>query len=123
MNDQTLDKIFLERLEVFARIGCTEEERAFPQRMTIDLEAAVDTSCAVHTDKLADTVCYQELADTVTAMCRQGSWALVERFGEDAVRNLFDTYPAVQSVKARVCKFVVPGAASAGVEIFRKRQS
>ncbi len=121
MNPELLDKIFLDRLEVFARIGCTEEERAFPQRMELDIEVSLDTSSAVNSDKLDDTVCYLAIAEKINAMCRSGSWALVERFSEDAVGALFKSFQDVQAVRLRVCKFVVPGAASAGIEIKRSR--
>lgn len=121
MNASAPDKVFVEGLEVFARIGCTDEERGFPQKLLLDIDASVEIDAAVRSDSLADTICYQEIASQAAAFAAAGRWALVERFAHDLLSALMETFPAARSLRLRVRKFAVPGAAAAGVEIVRQR--
>lgn len=77
------------RLEV--RLGCEAAERATPQ--PVDLGLVIDFATppdACRSDRLADTVCYAELAALARAYCAAREFRLVERLAvelRDVVRS------------------------------------
>ncbi|MDZ7811204.1 MAG: dihydroneopterin aldolase [Arhodomonas sp.] len=58
-----MDRVFIEGLELRARIGAWEWERQLQQRLRLDLELGADTRAAAASDALEDAVSYSAVAE------------------------------------------------------------
>lgn len=118
-----MDHVILHGARLEARIGVTEEERARPQELVIDLELETDTREAARTDDLAHSVDYAAVWRRTAGVAGRQPYALVETLAERIAAALLDGFP-VRAVRVRVRK---PGALRAegvewaGVEIERRR--
>ena len=118
-----MDKVILHGARLEARIGVTEEERARPQELVIDLELETDTREAARTDDLGSSVDYAAVWRCMAETAGRQPYALVETLAERIAAALLAGFP-VRAVRVRVRK---PGALRtegvewAGVEIERRR--
>ena len=78
-----MDKIIINELEVFYRIGVSEEERAAPQRLLISVEMTRDVSAAAAADDLTKTIDYYSVARRLLGFGQGRSWKLLERLAAD----------------------------------------
>lgn len=92
-----------------ARIGCTEEERAFPQSIEFDIELNLPTDAAT-SDSLADTVDYMAVTETISEMCEEKEWRLLEKLAADIGNQILIGFASVNEVKVLVRKFILPEA-------------
>ena len=119
-----MDRITLSAMRYECQIGATEEERAFPQMLEIDLVVEADLSAAMASDDLADTVDYGALV-TLTERTTEGqSYTLLEGLAGAIVKGVLEAAPAASAVTVRVRKLAVPMDVSvdwAEVEIRRER--
>ncbi len=115
-----MDKIIIEALECKARVGVPEAEREQPQRIVIDIELSLDLKEAGRSDSMTQTLDYAAVAERAKQICASKPFLLVEALAESiADALLLEFRPKELRLRAR--KFSVPGAASVGVEITRKR--
>jgi dihydroneopterin aldolase len=120
MNDQ----IFLRRMEFEGRHGVTEEERAEPQTIELDVELRLDLRAAGHSDDLAQTVDYGDVFEICRAQVEQHTYHLLEGLAEAIATDILGRFPDVGSVVVRAMKPGVPldGVVElAGVGIERSR--
>ncbi len=114
------DIICIEDLQLRARIGISATERAKPQRVLCTLEIAADFSRAARSDKIADTINAQAVAERVRALAAEKPRNLVERLAEEIADCILEEFHAEQ-VSVTLKKFVLPSAANYGVKIERRR--
>lgn len=67
-------------LVLWARLGCSAEERAHPQEVRASLRLEFrETPGACFSDQLEETICYAELCQRLKSVCESGEFATVER--------------------------------------------
>lgn len=103
------DRIAIRGLVVTTRIGVTEEERAEPQDVVIDIELRTDLSRSGTTDDLSDTIDYDALVNEVSALVRDGERNLLEKLAEE-IATLLSARNGVSGVTVEVMKQHVPVA-------------
>lgn len=114
------DRIAIDDLELWTRIGVTAAERAAEQRLLVSVEVETDTRAAAAADDLRRSVNYAEVAKGLRKLA-DGERRTIERLAEDAARVVLRTYrPA--SVTVTVTKFALPGARSVRVRITREHR-
>ncbi len=116
------DVISIHQLTLFVRVGCSDEERTFPQRLVIDIEATVDIQKAAQTGELADTVCYISIANETKKLVEHGSWKLLEEFAEETAALLFKKFEQISKLSLCITKQVIPDAAGVSLQIRRARE-
>jgi dihydroneopterin aldolase len=116
-----VDKIRIHDLEVFYRVGVTEQERSKPQRLLLCLELEHDFGSAVARDNLAETVDYHAVCRRLLAFGDGSQWQLIETLASDIARLILDEF-GPRSVAVEVKKFVIPQAASVSVWLQRQAQ-
>ncbi len=116
------DFVIAKKIETFCKIGCTAEERAFPQRLLVSARLGVDTRQAASTAELGDSVCYATVCALVRELASSRSWVLVEELAETCASRLFEHFALISDVNLVVEKFVLPGVEWTGIEINRRRQ-
>ncbi len=119
-----MDRITLSSMRYEGLLGATEEERAFPQLIEVDLVIEADLSAAATSDTLADSVDYGPFVDLTERTVEGGSFRLLEGLAGALASGALQLSPSVVAVTVRVRKLAVPMDVSmdhAEVEIRRVR--
>jgi len=115
-----VDKIFIKDLEIFPRIGATLEERAIPQRISVDITIEADLSEASRSDSLQDTIDYNLIIRLVQETAARGEYCLIERLAGAVADDLW-ALDRVRSLVISFKKHQVREAQYYGVEVTRNR--
>ena len=111
--------VFIRDLILTCLIGVHKHERKKPQRIRINLDLAVTEQFVISTDRLADVVCYEDVADRIRSIVNNGHVNLVETLAEKIASKCLEDR-RIQATRVRIEKLdVFKDAASAGVEIER----
>ncbi len=94
-------------MEFFAFHGCFEEERVIGNRFLIDLEFETETSIAEQSDRLCDTVDYQDVYNLIKAEVELDS-KLLEHLSRRVLNAVSSKYSNLQNLKVRVSKMNPP---------------
>jgi FolB domain-containing protein len=105
-------------LEVMARVGVPEEERAVPQRLLLDLRFAALDQPADLGDDITATVDYFSLSRRVIAIAGERSRKLIETLADELADRLVIHYP-LRWIEVTVRKFILTDAEWVGVSIRR----
>ena len=119
-----MDRITLSSMRYEGLLGVSEEERALPQLVEIDLVVEADLSTAAASDALVDTVDYAPLVRLTERTVEGGAFRLLEGLAGALARDALALSPAIAAVTVRVRKLAVPMDVSmdhAEVEIRRQR--
>ena len=107
-------------LEVFYRVGVTDEERSRPQRLLLTIDIKFDFSSAAVSGRIARTIDYHEVAKHLFKLGENRAWRLIESVATDiANKILADFHP--ESVTVEVKKFSIPEARYVSVSLTRQR--
>ncbi|OVE80301.1 hypothetical protein BVY02_00770 [bacterium J17] len=115
------DTILINNLTIHSKIGCSIEERDFPQRLEFDLAIELDLKPSALSRKVEDTVCYHTVKDQLIEFVGKGEWILVEELAEEICKFLMEEHPLIEGIKMQIRKFVVPNTDWVGVKIYRER--
>ena len=116
-----MDSILIRDLRVEVLIGIHKRERYVPQSVSIDLDIGIPGASVFASDKVADTIDYEQVALRIKALAASGHFKLVETFADRIARLLIDDFKAPW-VKVSAAKIgILPNAKFVGVSIERKR--
>jgi dihydroneopterin aldolase len=101
------DTIHIDGLKVQTHIGVSDEERASPQPVVIDISIAADTRLAGMSDDLADTGDYAAVIRRVSEEIGGGDFLLIERLAERVAALVLQETEAI-SVKVEIIKEAPP---------------
>ena len=113
------DAVILKGLALLSRIGCTAEERAYPQRLEVDCEITSDLRQAGQSGNLGDTICYMKVRELILALASEKEWALLEELGEQICTAIFERFPRSESIELEMRKFVVSDGEWVGLRLTR----
>lgn len=116
------DFIIAHNIEVFCRIGCSNAERSFPQRLLVSARLGADTRKAAESLDLTHSVNYATVCDRVRELSSSRPWVLVEELAEKLTAQLLEEFVAVTQVHLHIKKFILPGVEWVGIEINRQRK-
>src|SRR5208282_2441501 len=115
-----MSKVTITDLEVYYRVGVTEEERAKPQRLLVTVDMSLDFSIAAVSDRLERTINYQALAEEVLKFGDTRSWKLLEKLVTNLAERILSQY-GPEEVTVEVKKFSIPQARFVSVSTSRTR--
>lgn len=119
-----MDKLIINGLEIWARIGVTAAEREVGQWLVANVEVGCDLAPAGASDDLNDTLSYAEIAQTVHEIGSTTTCQLLEYMAAQMCHTLLTKFPTATSVRLQLVKRPPPvgiAIASAGVELYRER--
>jgi dihydroneopterin aldolase len=119
------DRISLRGMRFEGHHGVSEEERAFPQLIEVDLELHADLEAAARSDVLADTIDYGPLVGLTRSVVEDGHHRLLEGIAGAIVERVLEAAPSATAVTVRVRKLAVPVDADidhAEVTLSRERE-
>jgi len=115
-----MDAIVIRDLRVEALIGIHKRERHVVQTLSIDLEIGIPGTAVFASDKVADTIDYEQVTLRIKALAASGHFRLVETFAERVATLLIRDFGAPW-VKVSVAKIgILPNAKFVGVSIERR---
>jgi dihydroneopterin aldolase len=114
-----MDKIIINDLEVFYRIGVPEEERAAAQRLLISVTMTLDVSAAAATDELTKTIDYFAVTRRLLRFGEGRSWKLLEKLASDIAELILVEFTP-DTVSVEVKKFIISEARHVAVQLTRK---
>jgi phosphoglycolate phosphatase len=113
------DCIRINGLEVQARIGVPDEERARPQKLVID--AVLESDFRGIGDDIARTTDYAAAAAWLKEECARREVRLLETLAESLVEGLLGRFPLVSAATIEIRKFILPATRDVSIRIRRQR--
>ncbi len=120
------DQVFVTGLALHAYHGVMQHEAKVGQTFKLDLTLDLDLKQAARSDKLADTVGYDQVVDVASRTFCAKRYRLVEAAAGAVAAVVLDQFPQVSAVRVTVHKPHAPIAATfddVGVPIVRQRQN
>jgi dihydroneopterin aldolase len=116
-----MDAIVIRDLRVETQIGIHRRERHVLQTVSIDLEIGVPGSAVFASDKVGDTIDYEQVALRIKALASSQHFRLVETFADRIAALLMEDFGAPW-VKVSAAKVgILPNAKFVGVTLERRR--
>jgi len=112
------DEIHIEQLDVFTRVGVPEEERANPQRLTVNISFWPSQQTSDLADHIERTVNYSAVAEETKNFVRDQSVSLIETLAERLASHLLNSF-LIQKVTIELRKFVLQDAKYVSVTVTR----
>jgi 7,8-dihydroneopterin aldolase/epimerase/oxygenase len=113
-----IDGIHIEQLEIHARVGVPDSERAEPQRLVLNV--TLWPKRIGPGDEIADTVNYSEVVAALKQFAGERDYRLIETLAEEIAGHLLSRFP-LRKVAIEVRKFVLPDADHVSVTAIRRR--
>ena len=121
-----MDKIIIEKLEVFANHGVLEAEKTLGQVFLVSLELSLDFEDASITDDLNCAVNYAEVCDFVVNVMKRDTYNLIETCAEKITCGIFRKYESINEVTVKVEKPHAPiphGFGSVAALVSKKKET
>jgi dihydroneopterin aldolase len=116
-----MDAILIRDLRVEALIGIHRRERHVAQTLSIDLDIGLPSDAVFASDKVADTIDYEQVTLRIKALAASGHFRLVETFADRVAALLVGDFGAPW-VKVSAAKIgILPNAKFVGVSIERRK--
>jgi dihydroneopterin aldolase len=118
------DRIFIKGLTLHAYHGVMSHEAKVGQTFGIDIELDIDLSGAARSDKVADTVSYDQVVTRATEAFLGHRFRLIETAAGAVADTILSAFPRVEKVAVTIHKPHAPVAATfsdVGVRIVRAR--
>ena len=107
-------------LEVFYRVGISDEERAKPQRLLLTLDIKFDISSAAVSGRIGRTIDYYEVTQRLLKLGETRSWRLIESVATDVADKILSEFRP-ENVTVEVKKFSIPEARYVSVSLTKQR--
>jgi|SRR5438874_9357674 len=117
-NEAAADQIHIEQLEIFARVGVPEKERATPQRLTVSITLWPKQDTRDSGDQIGRTVNYSAVAEEARNFVRDQSVNLIETLADGLAAHLLGSL-AIQKIEIELRKFALPDAKYASITVTR----
>lgn len=116
-----MDAIVFRDLRIEVLIGIHKREQHLPQTVSVDLEIGLPGDAVFSSDRVADTIDYQQVALRIKALAASGHFRLVETLADRIARLLIEDFGAPW-VRVSAAKMgVLPNTKFVGVSIERRR--
>jgi len=99
--------IYLEDLEFFAYHGYYDEEQTVGNKYSVDIKIESDLSSARDSDKLTDTINYEDLYNLTKEEMLVPS-RLLEHIAERIIKRISSKFPQIKSCEIGISKFNPP---------------
>ena len=116
------DLIHIEQLELLARLGVPDDERATPQRLSLNLTIEPRRDFRALDDRIENTVDYFDVAQAAQKVATARPRKLLETLAEEIAQTVLELF-AVRSVAVELRKVILPDTAFVAVRLRRDRTS
>src|SRR4029079_873577 len=117
--DPSMDRIQIRDLRIDVLIGIHKRERHVPQTVSIDLDIGIPGETVFASDRVADTIDYEQVSIRIKALGAERHYKLVETLADRIAKLLMEDFKAPW-VKVSASKIgILPNAKFVGVSIQR----
>ena len=116
--DLSSDRIRIEQLEISARVGVPEKERATSQRLTATVTLWPQRQAEELHDHIAKTVNYSAVCEETKNFVCNHTYKLIETLAGELATHLLQRF-AIAKIEVELRKFVVPDAKYVSVTVTR----
>ncbi|HKX38427.1 MAG TPA: dihydroneopterin aldolase [Burkholderiales bacterium] len=116
-----MDAILFRDLRVEVLIGIHRRERHVAQTVSVDLEIGVPGTAVFASDKVADTIDYEQVALGIRALAASGHFRLVETFADRIAALVLNDFGAPWAKVSAAKLGILANAKFVGVTIERRR--
>ena len=114
-----MDCIQIRDLRIEVLIGIHKRERHVPQTVSIDLDIGIPGETVFASDRVSDTIDYEQVSIRIKALGAAGHYKLVETLADKIAKLLMEDFKAPW-VKVSASKIgILPNAKFVGVSIER----
>jgi FolB domain-containing protein len=114
------DVIRIERIELLAHIGVPDDERAQPQRLTINIAFWPSKSRAELNDDIAQAVNYAAVCAEVRKFVAGRSDKLIETLADKLAFHLLEAF-GIPRITIELRKYILPDVEFVSVTVTRER--
>ncbi len=114
-------KISMVDLELHYRIGISEAERAWPQRLLVTIEMETDIAAAVKSDDIRDTINYFDVAQMLFKWGKKREWNLIEKLVDEMADLILKKFQPA-SVTIELKKFPLPESKYISITLTKHRK-
>ena len=114
------DVIHIEQLEIFARIGVPDDERAHPQRLTVSMTFWPVGQGGTLGDDIDRTVDYAAVCAETTTFVNARSDRLIETLADALANHLLGVFE-IHRITLELRKFILPQVEFVSVTVTRDR--
>ncbi|MCB0329111.1 MAG: dihydroneopterin aldolase [Bdellovibrionales bacterium] len=100
--------IGIEELQVSVRLGCTPEERAYPQIVRLDIQLLLNDPSSMRSDNLNDTVDYMSVLSAIEKVTAEGEFSLLEHLVYTLGTAILSLSPRLDAVTIAAQKRISP---------------
>jgi 7,8-dihydroneopterin aldolase/epimerase/oxygenase len=104
---ENMPVIELEEMEFYAHHGCFDEERAIGTKFTVSIILEAEIDQAIVSDKLSDTLDYQQAVDIVSREMKITS-NLIEHVAGRIADSMLKSFSNLQKITVKVSKLNPP---------------
>lgn len=119
-DDRRSDHIRIEKLEVLARVGVPDEERASAQRLTFNITFWPTQHKLELEDEIARTVDYAAVCAETKQFVQARSDRLIETLADALAIHLLEVF-AMERITIELRKFILPEVEFVSVTVGRER--
>jgi len=116
-----MDAIVIRDLRIEVLIGIHRREQHVPQTVSIDLDIGLPGEAVFESDRVADTIDYEQVALRIKALAASGHFRLVETLAERIARLLIDEFGAPWAKVSAAKIGILPNTKFVGVSIERRK--
>jgi dihydroneopterin aldolase len=116
------DTVSIRDLRVPAVIGVHDWEREIEQTLIVSVEMEADVRQAAASDDLADALDYSAVAETITAVVREGRFRLIETAAEQVAGRLLADF-GLSWLRLELRKPITTGGYTAIITLERAREN
>lgn len=114
------DEIRIAELEIMARIGVPDEERAQPQRLTVSLVLQTAVNFADLNDDFSRAVDYAAVCEEIRRFATSRQDKLIETMAHEMAEHLLRNFRLAR-VELELRKFILPETRYVAVRVTRER--
>ena len=100
-----IGRIFINDLEIFAKHGVYDAERAHDQRFLISISAEYDAKDAMLSDDINDAVNYASMINAVVNSFKSRQFSLIEKLAKHVSDEIFKKFSKIISLSITIKKF------------------
>ena len=100
--NKVMNSLHIRGIKQKFKIGCTAEERAWPQLLTIDIQVWFSMENSIKSDSLHDTVDYVAMIGLVESLAGEYEWSLVEKLSADIGKSTKAKWPVIEKIAKRI---------------------
>lgn len=116
------DRIHLKDLTLPTVIGVPDEEREWPQSVSVSATMILEKPVSDCGDRLENTIDYYAVSQAMRKVAATGERRLIETLAEDLAAEVL-SFPGIFEVIIEVEKFIIPNCGAVSIEIQRRSGS